>query len=93
MVGWLLACGSGWAAVKFESRQGRSNHRFRTRRTVPVVPQLSGSVYAKGIARHPKKYEQSARIYIIHSINIYEENKKRFQYLTDQTGDPDMVRV
>ena len=40
-----------------------------------------------------KSMEQSARIYIIHTIETYEENKKRFQYLTDQTGDPDMVRV
>jgi hypothetical protein len=82
VVGWLLVCGSGWAAVKFESLQGRSNHRFRTRRTVPVVPQLSGSVYAKGSHVIPKKYKQSARIYIIHTIDTYEEHKKRFQYLT-----------
>jgi hypothetical protein len=46
-----------------------------------------------------KSMEQSGRIYIIHSIDIihiidtYEEIKKLFQYLPDQTGDPDMVRI
>jgi hypothetical protein len=40
-----------------------------------------------------KSMEQSGRIYIIHSIETYEEIKKLFQYLPDQTGDPDMVRI
>jgi len=33
--------------------------------------------------------EQSDNIYIIHNMEAYEKNKT----LTDQTGDPDMVRV
>jgi putative SOS response-associated peptidase YedK len=40
-----------------------------------------------------KSMEQLGQTYISHSVETYEENKKRFQYLTDQTGDPDMVRV
>jgi len=34
--------------------------------------------------------EQSDNIYIIHNMEAYEKNKTPF---TDQTGDPDMVRV
>jgi hypothetical protein len=40
-----------------------------------------------------KSMEQSGHIYSTHITETYEENKDRFQYLTDQTGDPDMVRV
>jgi hypothetical protein len=47
----------------------------------------------KGIAQHPKKYGAIDHIYIIHMLEVYEENKKRQQDLTDQTGNPDMVRV
>ena len=74
MAGWLLACGGGWAAVKFESRQGRSNHlsghgaRFRRCRS------SAGRSTQKESHVIQKSMEQSARIYIIHTSETYEEN-------------------
>ena len=38
-----------------------------------------------------KSMTQSAHTYSIYIIETYAE--KTFQYLTDQTGDPDLVRV
>jgi hypothetical protein len=37
--------------------------------------------------------EQFGYIYIIENNGKYDKNRKQFRFLTDQIGDPDMVRV
>ena len=64
--------------VKLEKRS-LSAHRQRARST-----QKESHVIQKSMT-------QSVHTYSIHIIGTYAE--KAFQYLTDQTGDPDLVRV
>ena len=56
-------------------------------------PSAGGRSTQKELHAIQKSMGQSGYIYIIHIIETYEENKKHSRYLTDQTGDPNMVRI
>jgi hypothetical protein len=61
------------------------------------APSGYGTVTGRSTQKQPyvihKSMEQFGHINIIHSDGTYDKNRKQFHCLTDQIGDPDMVRV